>query len=302
MNNKMKRLLAAVAVTLPLAAQATRVEKVEDHVVILGSPGVMIGGSGAQKGAPYSAESITESVQTLADGNRIQHRNTMIFYRDAEGRTRRESSLRSFGQVGQSEQPQVSITIDDPVAGVHYVLRPESKSAHKIQVRGATGVPGRAAGSHPGAGAPPPGVDHLTWTIPDGQPGGTSGRQVIRFESRTTHALGKNVKSENLGSKMIEGVNATGTRSTITIPAGEAGNEKAIEIVTETWHSDQTKGAVLTIHKDPRHGETTTRLVNIRLGEPPAHLFEVPAGFTIDTPSGGMFERRIELRKRHDEI
>ena len=42
------------------------------------------------KGAPYSAEIETESVQTLGDGNRIVHRSTGRVYRDAEGRVRRE--------------------------------------------------------------------------------------------------------------------------------------------------------------------------------------------------------------------
>jgi len=42
------------------------------------------------KGAPYSAEAVTESVQTLADGNRIVRKNSSHIYRDGEGRTRRE--------------------------------------------------------------------------------------------------------------------------------------------------------------------------------------------------------------------
>src|SRR2546423_13194036 len=48
------------------------------------------------KGAPYSAQAITESVQTLADGNRIVHKNTAQVYRDSEGRTRRDRTLGSI--------------------------------------------------------------------------------------------------------------------------------------------------------------------------------------------------------------
>ena len=43
--------------------------------------------------APYSAESVTEAVQQLADGNRIVHKTTSQVYRDGQGRTRREESL-----------------------------------------------------------------------------------------------------------------------------------------------------------------------------------------------------------------
>src|SRR3954463_15557500 len=41
-------------------------------------------------GAPYSAEAMTESTQTLADGNRINRKVTTRVYRDSEGRTRRD--------------------------------------------------------------------------------------------------------------------------------------------------------------------------------------------------------------------
>src|SRR5688572_22677416 len=42
------------------------------------------------KGAPYSAEIVTESIQTLADGNRIVQRSNARVHRDSEGRLRRE--------------------------------------------------------------------------------------------------------------------------------------------------------------------------------------------------------------------
>src|SRR5689334_4071576 len=39
------------------------------------------------KGAPYSAQAVTESVQTLTDGNRIVRKTNAQLYRDTEGRT-----------------------------------------------------------------------------------------------------------------------------------------------------------------------------------------------------------------------
>src|ERR1043166_3142081 len=53
------------------------------------------------KGAPYSAESVTESTQTLADGNRIINRITSAVYRDSEGRTRREQTLKGL-EIGRA--------------------------------------------------------------------------------------------------------------------------------------------------------------------------------------------------------
>ena len=67
----------------------------------------------------------------------------------------------------------------------------------------------------------------------------------------------------------------------MSIPAGEVGNERAIEVVTETWYSDELKASVLIKHSDPRKGETTTRLSNVCLGEPSKRLFQPPTDYTI---------------------
>ena len=83
------------------------------------------------KGAPYSADAVTESVQTLADGNRIVNRITSSVYRDSEGRTRREQTLKGLGMFNTGEEPLQTIFINDPVAGVTYALDTRSHIAHK---------------------------------------------------------------------------------------------------------------------------------------------------------------------------
>ena len=42
------------------------------------------------KGAPFSGEFVTETLQQLPDGNRITAKRSEVYVRDAEGRTRRE--------------------------------------------------------------------------------------------------------------------------------------------------------------------------------------------------------------------
>ena len=86
---------------------------------------------------------------------------------------------------------------------------------------------------------------------------------------------------ENLGKQSIEGVEAEGTRTTITIPAGEIGNDRAIQIVSERWYSPELQLVVMTRHSDPRFGETTYKLTNINRMEPAKSLFEVPSGYTV---------------------
>src|SRR2546421_11056998 len=83
----------------------------------------LIGGAPI-KGAPYSAQAVTETTQTLADGNRIVQKATSIVYRDSLGRERREESLPLIGS-------QI-ISISDPVAGVNYSLNTKEHVAMKL--------------------------------------------------------------------------------------------------------------------------------------------------------------------------
>src|SRR5215204_4564906 len=83
------------------------------------------------KGAPYAGEAVTETIQTLADGNRIVNRFTSSVYRDSEGRTRREQSFKGLGVLGVGEEPLQTIFINDPVVNVTYSLDSRTHIAHK---------------------------------------------------------------------------------------------------------------------------------------------------------------------------
>lgn len=107
-------------------------------------------------------------------------------------------------------------------------------------------------------------------------------------------SAGLAVKSEAIGTRVIEGVKADGTRTTITLPPGNVGNDRPIEIVTERWFSQELQVVMQTRRVDPRLGETVYRLINITRQEPPKHLFEVPADYAIE-------EQRPILVKRPPE-
>ena len=90
---------------------------------------------------------------------------------------------------------------------------------------------------------------------------------------------------EQLGTKVVEGVQAEGTRTTITIPAGQIGNDKPIQIVNEVWRSPELQVIVQSQHTDPRMGSTTYSLENISRSDPSPALFQVPADYTVkDSP------------------
>ena len=82
------------------------------------------------KGAPYSADAVTETIQVLGDGNRIVHRNVSSIARDTEGRIRKEQSV---GNVGPwtTDQPVMRVFISDPVQGVSWILDPKALTATK---------------------------------------------------------------------------------------------------------------------------------------------------------------------------
>jgi hypothetical protein len=88
------------------------------------SLGMLFGGRMASgkvvKGAPYSAEVITETNQPLADGNIISKKTTGRVYRDGAGRTRQESG---------APDKEMSVFINDPVGGKHIVLDPGARRA-----------------------------------------------------------------------------------------------------------------------------------------------------------------------------
>jgi len=215
------------------------------------------------KGMPYRAEAVTEVSQSLADGNRITRRTTAAVARDSEGRTRREASLAALGPLAPHDAPRL-VFIQDPVAGTSYVLEPDSRTARKLDVHRA---PRRS-----GAGV------RFEVPLPEGGPG-----PDVVFRKRP-HEMGEGRwprQTENLGTQAQEGVDATGTRTTVTIPEAAIGNAKPIMIVSERWFSPELQVEVSSTHRDPRFGETTYRLTGIVRGEPEKALFEVPGDYTV---------------------
>ena len=74
------------------------------------------------KGAPYCAQAVHETVQPLADGNRIVHQQTSQLCRDGEGRTRQEVE----------RQGRKVVYLRDAVSGENWLLDPERKTARYL--------------------------------------------------------------------------------------------------------------------------------------------------------------------------
>ena len=274
------------------------------------------------KGQPYSADEKTESVQTLGDGNRIVHSITVRIYRDGQGRVRREITRTA---EGTNTEARTNITISDPVAGVSYSLDPKRKTARKMplppsvaqQLSRANEQLARAAGQLARA------KEHVSSdkqgmqdTIARAQERIAKRQQelserlnekfsrieitppTVRFWSPGLTYIPKEANStrthEDLGTRDIEGVPAKGTRETTTIPAGAIGNERPIVITSENWFSPDLQMRVKSVRRDPRAGETTFTVTNLKRSEPDPSLFQVPADYTVQE---SRTHTRVESRK-----
>ena len=221
--------------------------------------------------APYSADIVTESTQTLADGNHIRQTSTVKVYRDSEGRTRREQSPNLGGLSGSATMPSL-VFIHDPVAGVSLALNVDNKTGSRSTFTPGTGRGRGGPGVAMGMGRGP-------------RPEGQGAQSAVR--PRRAAADNTNLKTESLGTRSFDGVMAEGHRTTLTIPAGQMGNDQPIQIVTETWYSSELQATIYQKRTDPRNGETVTRYSNISRAEPSRTLFDAPADFKVTETARG---------------
>jgi hypothetical protein len=263
------------------------------------------------KGSPFSAEAVSESVQTLADGNRIVRKWSNKLYRNSEGRFRREGSGLPGSALGSYLSMEPSIAILDPVAGSNIILYPDSKTARTLRLQ----LPNTTLSSRVYVPASPEkvqaeiaaaaGSGQSVVTVPPSAPMPPTAPKIAVGEVFTAQAIGggsgigsgsgagfgivADRRTESLGVQNFDGVDAEGTRTVSTIPAGAIGNDRPIEIVYERWYSKELQLIVYSRHSDPRFGEQTYRLTNIDRSEPDPSLFAVPAGYTVITSPASVY-------------
>jgi hypothetical protein len=216
-------------------------------------------------GKPFSATEERQTIQVLGDGTRIDKKETDKYFRDTQGRTRTE---RNNGET---------IVISDPVDGFNAELNTTNKSAHKMIVRMRT-ITGPASAPNVAFIEKQQAEIATTASMAQGQ--------TLVF-NRSEPLAGKeprNAATEDLGTQMINGVPAQGTRSTITIPAGQIGNDREIKVVSERWFSNDLQMLIKSSNNDPRFGETTYQLTNVIQGAQDPTLFQIPADFNVNGP------------------
>ena len=265
------------------------------------------------KGAPYSGEEVNETNQMLADGTRIHHENRATVYRDSEGRTRRETpdSITITDPVTNftymlNPKTMTGQKLTMALAGYSFMrsstmgaaISGDSNSTFSIHSSGdgpatitLNGVPlDEKAVAEAMAKAKASGS--IQTLISERREVTTSGGSGVGIGTGAATAGGvmdsalirvalKKSPGESLGKQMVEGVNAEGTRNVTTLDVGAIGNDRPIQVSSESWYSADLQMNVLTRHSDPRTGDESFRLTNINRAEPAAYLFQAPTGYQI---------------------
>jgi hypothetical protein len=234
------------------------------------------------QGAPYSADVTNKSTQTLSDGNHIVQSTTGTIARDSLGRTRQDAPLPPIGNLSAADAPHI-VFLRDPVSQTSYTLDLTDKTAQKMPALpdfgppGGPGGPGNIAGMKMISG----GAAAASTSGPVTAPMPPPGPMAVFIGKGKVAGQPIQPTTVDLGSQSMEGLLVTGTRTTITIPAGQIGNEKPIDIVTEVWTSPDLKTVVYSKRTDPRMGEQIFQLTNVVRSEPDPSLFTVPSDFQV---------------------
>ena len=185
--------------------------------------------------------------QRLSDGNTIHWTVEAVQARDETGRTMRQHIAGCDADSGGQSPLIIRTSIYDP--------------ALKTDTSWSTG----------------PGSMALTTVIHQPEPPGW------KDIPRTPSTLYKpQVTREDLGTRTIAGMEATGMRMTEIIPAGFVGNDMPLKVMHETWTNPQNHATLLSIDDDPRtFGRRTWEVESLTVGPPDPALFTPPADYKV---------------------
>jgi hypothetical protein len=238
-------LAAALLLTSPLA-KAQTAESCLSGVSILITPG-------PQMKVPFTAVIKETFDQKLADGNAIHGTVRYRIARDAAGRTMSEiPALCYTGEDGHRHQA-FSVNVNDRSANTNefWVL---SGSQLKIAT-----------------------ISHM----PTPQPPSPAEIAAMKATVHVQQAAMSEWQTEKLGIREFQGLSATGTRRTQTIPAGEEGNALPLITIDESWSSRSLNVTLMAIRDDPRRGRTTAEIEELHQGDPDPAIFSPPEGYII---------------------
>jgi hypothetical protein len=228
---------------------------------------------------PFTAEYKITRVRTLANGATITRESTEVRAVDSQGRSMTSrTELPSLPE----HKPSTWVNVYDPTTGTRTnwnvpgktaqaVTTPPHDASQEAQCFSTAATAGAA--TQPAAPRVAGGLTTSALTVTPGPPQPPMSRPAKPV-------------IEDLGTEMIDGVEALGRRVTRTTPVGAVGNNEPLVHVDETWTAKDVGPnglLVRSVTDDPESGKSTTELVNLSLTEPEASVFMPPEGYVIET-------------------
>lgn len=193
-------------------------------------------------GKPFSGTDSVDWTRILEDGSEVATHHDARLARDSQGRIYRERVTR-FPANSDQKSHVMEIEIMDPMAHTHTTCDVVARHCNITSYNGPVSVPSKPIG-----------------TFGNGQ------RSIAR---------------ENIGNDTIDGLDAVGTRETLSIAAGVEGNSQPMTIVEEAWYSPELEVNLSISRKDPREGTVVIHVVDLSRSDPDPALFQVPANYTV---------------------
>lgn len=107
-------------------------------------------------------------------------------------------------------------------------------------------------------------------------PVATATQPVGPFDNGTRY-----LSRADLGKNDIGGIEAIGTRETVSVNAGAMGNNGTVEFTTEYWYSPRLDLNLILKRTDTLHGTQLISVSDLSLSEPDSSLFALPAGYKV---------------------
>jgi hypothetical protein len=198
-------------------------------------------------GAPFSAEVDQFMTQVLRDGSSFQRKTAALIARDSQGRIRNE--LHEVLPASSTRKPVIySIHIYDPQTRLNSFLNPYTHIARQRIL------------PHPPSTEPPAnGWVHLVSAL----------------------ASIPNLKVQDLGPSVIDGLDVHGYSRFMTIPAKASGTDLPVVVSDEIWYSEELHINLLTKQNDPRTGSLSLTVTQINVNEPDVDFFAIPPEYKL---------------------
>lgn len=247
-----------LALSLPVAAFSQATQPICSGVGNFSAQSTAINRTGV--GTAYSLTATVRTETKLSDGNTISGFTTVHQARDTQGRTRVETP--SICAMDKDHQPHWagSITVEDPVVNTYTLWQESFPSFRKIAT-----------------------VTHAPSLRLSNPPTAQQEYNIAQQHSQaSSHPGATQFKVDDLGKRNIAGLEASGIRTTRTVPSGVLGNSLPLTYVEEKWVSDDYRIILLDISDDPVLGKSTYEVTSFTPSEPDPSLFQPPADYEIN--------------------